>query len=75
MIATDWRWFAELGMDPPSKAVAMQEHEVIRQQVIDSLSAWLTANDEITGLSLFVIPAYAGIQSRVEKNGYPLSRV
>jgi len=39
--------FAELGVDPPSKAVAMQEHEVIRQQVLDSLSAWLTANDEI----------------------------
>ena len=27
------------------------------------------------GLSLFVIPAYAGIQSFVEKNGYPPSRV
>jgi len=28
-----------------------------------------------SGLSLFVIPAYAGIQSFVEKNGYPPSRV
>jgi len=28
-----------------------------------------------SGRSLFVIPAYAGIQSFVEKNGYPPSRV
>jgi len=38
-------------------------------------AARLRADEFISGLSLFVIPAYAGIQSFVEKNGYPPSRV